>query len=133
MRKLLTILLFVCLLCVPALALAENADQTTGDELLYNGDFSIQTESAPLPAGWELTAYQNDADGVSASVANEDGHTQIVLTNLVANDSRVIQEVTVLPNKIYRLSAEIRTSDVENGTGANLSIDNYPIDGTFCY
>ena len=52
MRKLLTILLFVCLLCVPALALAENADQTTGDELLYNGDFSIQTESAPLPAGW---------------------------------------------------------------------------------
>ena len=133
MRKLLTILLFVCLLCVPALALAENADQTTGDELLYNGDFSIQTESAPLPAGWELTAYQNDADGVSASVANEDGHTQIVLTNHVANDSRVIQEVTVAPNKIYRLSAEIRTSDVENGTGANLSIDNYPIDGTFCY
>ena len=133
MRKLLTILLFVCLLCVPALALAENADQITGDELLYNGDFSLQAESAPLPAGWELSAYQNDAEGVSASIANEDGIEQIVLTNHVANDSRVTQNVDVLPNTIYRLSAEIRTSDVQYGTGANLSIDNYPIDGTFCY
>ena len=133
MRKLLTILLFVCLLSVPALALAENADQITGDELLYNGDFSLHAESAPLPAGWELSAYQNDADGVSASVASEDDMTQIVLTNKVANDSRVTQEVAVLPNTIYRLSAEIRTSEVENGTGANLSIDNYPIDGTYCY
>ncbi|MDD4312078.1 MAG: glycosyltransferase family 39 protein, partial [Eubacteriales bacterium] len=133
MRKLLTILLFVCLLSVPALALAENADQITGDELLYNGDFSLQAESAPLPAGWELSAYQNDAAGVSASVASEDGTDQIVLTNNVANDSRVTQEVDVFPNTIYRLSAEIRTSDVQYGTGANLSIDNYPIDGTFCY
>ena len=133
MRKLLTILLFVCLLSVPALALAENADQITGDELLYNGDFSLQAESAPLPAGWELSAYQNDAEGVSASIASEDGIEQIVLTNHVANDSRVTQDVDVLPNTIYRLSAEIRTSDVQYGTGANLSIDNYPIDGTFCY
>ncbi|MEN6635838.1 MAG: hypothetical protein ABFC56_08315, partial [Clostridiaceae bacterium] len=133
MRKLLTILLFVCLLSVPALALAENADQITGDELLYNGDFSLHAESAPLPAGWELSAYQNDSNGVSASVASEDGMTQIVLTNKVANDARVTQEVSVSPNTIYRLSAEIRTSDVENGTGANLSIDNYPIDGTYCY
>ena len=86
MRKLLTILLFVCLLSVPALALAENADQITGDELLYNGDFSLHAESAPLPAGWELSAYQNDADGVSASVASEDDMTQIVLTNKVANE-----------------------------------------------
>jgi len=132
-RKLLTILLFVCLLSVPALSLAENADQITGDELLFNGDFTIQAETAALPAGWELNAYQNDADSVEAKAVLEDGIPQIVLTNLVANDSRVVQEVNVLPNTIYRLSAEIRTSDVEHGTGANLSIDNYPIDGTYCY
>ena len=133
MRKLLTILLFVCLLSVPALALAENADQITGDELLYNGDFSLHTESAPLPAGWELSAYQNDTNSVSATVLTEDDATQIVLTNKVANDARVVQEVAVSPNTIYRLSAEIRTSDVQYGTGANLSIDNYSIDGTYCY
>ena len=133
MRKLLTILLLLCLLSVPALALADDADQLSGSELLYNGDFAIHAESAPLPAGWELNAYQNDASSVSASVAAEDGRNQIVLTNLAANDARVSQEVTVLPNTVYRLSAQIRTSDVEYGTGANLSIDNYPIDGTYCY
>ena len=133
MRKLLTILLLLCLLSVPALALAEGDDQITGEDLLYNGDFSVHAESAPLPAGWELTAYQNDADSVSASVSSEEGSTQIVLTNHAANDARVTQEVEVLPNTVYRLSAQIRTSDVEFGTGANLSIDNYPVDGTYCY
>ncbi len=132
-RKLLTILLLLCLLSVPALALADDGDQLAGEELLYNGDFSVHAESAPLPAGWELNAYQNDADSVSATVLSEDAVTQIVLTNLIANDARVTQEVTVLPNTVYRLSAEIRTSDVQYGTGANLSIDNYPIDGTYCY
>ena len=133
MRKLLTILLLLCLLSVPALALADNGDQLTGEELLYNGDFSVHVESASLPAGWDLRAYQNDADSVSASVATEDDIARIVLTNKVANDARVAQDVTVQPNTVYRLSAEIRTSDVEYGTGANLSIDNYPIDGTYCY
>ena len=72
MRKLLTILLFVCLLSVPAMALADNGDQLTGSDLLYNGDFSVYTESAPLPSGWELNAYQNNADSVSASVMQDD-------------------------------------------------------------
>ena len=133
MRKLLTILLFVCLLSVPALALADNADQLTGEELLYNGDFSVYAESASLPAGWELSAYLNDADSVSAVLGTEDGAALIVVSNWVANDARVTQQVEVQPNTIYRLSAEIRTSDVEYGTGANLSVDNYSIDGTYCY
>ncbi|MDP3447859.1 MAG: glycosyltransferase family 39 protein [Eubacteriales bacterium] len=134
MRKLLAILLFLCLLSVPALALADDGDQLTGEELLYNEDFSVFAESASLPAGWELKAYLNDAGSVSAYLlTEEDASHVIVLTNLAANDARVVQEVTVLPNTVYRLSAEIRTSDVEYGTGASLSIDNYPIDGTYCY
>lgn len=133
MRKLLTILLLLLLLAFPAMALADNGDQLTGEELLYNGDFSIQAESAALPAGWELNAYQNDANSVEANASLQDGVPLIVLTNLIANDSRVLQEVAVEPNTVYRLRAEIRTSDVEFGTGATLSIDNYPIDGTYCY
>ncbi len=134
MRKLLTILLFVCLLCVPVLSLAEGSDELSGDELVYNGDFSVYTESASLPAGWELNAYQSDADSVDAVLgADEDGNNVVTLTNYVANDSRLIQIIAVQPDTVYRLSAEIRTSDVQYGTGANLSIDNYPIDGTYCY
>ena len=125
MRKLLTILLFVCLLSVPAMALAENGDQLTGSDLLFNGDFSVYTESAPLPSGWELNAYQNDADSVSASVMqDDDGESYIALNNLTANDARVVQSVSVQPNTVYCLSAEIQTNDVQYGTGANLSIDN---------
>ena len=134
MRRLLAILLFLCLLCISSLALAENGDRLTGDELLYNGDFSVYAESASLPAGWELRAYQNNAESVFAYLDTlEDDSRSIVLTNLVPNDARVVQEVELLPNTVYRLFAEIRTSDVDHGTGATLSIDNYPIDGTYCY
>ena len=134
MRKLLTILLFVCLLSVPALSLADNGDQLTGSDLLYNGDFSLYSESAPLPSGWELNAYQNDTDSVTSGVVQDDDGTRYIsLTNLVANDARVVQAVSVQPNTVYCLSAEIRTSDVQYGTGANLSIDNYAVDQTYCY
>ncbi|MEA4869610.1 MAG: glycosyltransferase family 39 protein [Christensenella sp.] len=134
MRKLLTILLFVCLLSVPALALADNGDQLSGADLLYNGDFSVYAESASLPSGWELNAYQNDSNSVSAGVTQDDGgERSITLSNLVANDARVVQAVSVKPDTVYCLSAEIQTNDVQYGTGANLSIDNYAVDKTYCY
>lgn len=134
MRKLLAILLLFCLLIVPATALAEDGDVVSGTELLYNGDFAAHSDSASLPAGWELSAYQNDSSSVTAYASeDENGETTVALHNLVANDARVCQTVSVSPNTVYRLRAEIRTSDVEHGTGATLSIDNYAIDGTYCY
>ncbi len=133
MRKLLAILLFISLLAVPAAALADR-DTTEGDDLIYNGDFSVFAESADLPAGWELSAYYSDAESVLATFeTGDDGVTAVVLTNLVANDSRACQTAAVEANTCYRLSAEIRVTSVEYGTGANLSIDNYAIDGTYCY
>jgi Gpi18-like mannosyltransferase len=132
-RKLLAILLLISILAVPAAALAEG-DATEGDDLLYNGDFSVYADSADLPAGWELSAYYSDAESVLATFeTGDDGVTAVVLTNLVANDSRACQTVAVEANTCYRLSAEIRTTAVEYGTGANLSIDNYGVDGTYCY
>lgn len=134
MRKLLATLLLLCLLLVPAAALADGEDTLSGGELLYNGDFTAYSESATLPAGWELSAYQSDAESVSASVLNDDdGQLVVSIENLVPNDSRVCQTVTVSPDTVYRLRADIRTTGVEYGTGANLSIDNYPVDGTYCY
>lgn len=134
MRKLLAILLLICLILVPAVTLAGEEDTVSGEELLYNGDFGIHSDSAALPAGWELSAYLNDSSSVTASVLEYDsGETTVSLQNLVANDARICQIVSVSPNTVYRLSAQIQTSDVEYGTGASLSIDNYAIDGTYCY
>lgn len=133
-RKLLAILLLLCLILVPVSALAEDGDVVSGEELLYNGDFAVHSESASLPAGWELSAYQSDESSVGAAVSeDENGDVAIALTNLVANDARVCQSVSVLPDTIYRFSAQIQTSEVQGGTGANLSIDNYAVDGTYCY
>ena len=134
MRKLVAILLFLCLILVPVAALADDGDVVSGTELLYNGDFGVHTETASLPAGWELSAYANDSSSVTANrTQDEDGINTVTLHNLVANDARVCQTVSVLPNTVYRLRADIRTSDVDYGTGATLSIDNYAIDGTYCY
>ncbi|MEN6340282.1 MAG: glycosyltransferase 87 family protein, partial [Clostridiaceae bacterium] len=134
MRKLLTILLLASLLIVPAAALADGEDTLVGDELIYNGDFSVYSDSATLPAGWELSAYYSDSSSVLAAAQTDDEDELVVsIENLTANDARVSQIVTVEPNKIYRLTAEIRTTSVEYGTGASLSIDNYAIDGTYCY
>ncbi|MEA5047669.1 MAG: glycosyltransferase family 39 protein [Eubacteriales bacterium] len=134
MRKLLAILLLLCVVLVPAAAFAEEGDVISGEELLYNGDFSVHSESASLPAGWELSAYQSDESSVGTVTSeDENGDAVIMLTNLVANDARICQNVAVSPDTVYRLSAEIRTNEVEGGTGANLSIDNYAADGTYCY
>ncbi|MEA4938220.1 MAG: glycosyltransferase family 39 protein [Christensenella sp.] len=134
MRKLLAILLFLCLILVPAMALADGGDVVSGTELLYNGDFGVHTESASLPAGWELSAYASDSSSVTAYLSEDEyGVATVALHNLIANDARVCQTVSVSPNTVYRLRADIRTTDVEYGTGASLSIDNYSIDGTYCY
>jgi hypothetical protein len=59
--------MLISLLLVPAAALAEGEDIARCDELLYNGDFSVYSESAQLPAGWELSAYYNDSSSVLAA------------------------------------------------------------------
>lgn len=134
MRKLLAILLLILLVLLPSATLADEADTVSGEELLYNGDFGVYSESAALPAGWELSAYMNESASVTAYVSeDENGDVTVALHNPVANDSRICQRVEVLPDTVYRFRAEIRTSDVNYGTGASLSIDNYAIDGTYCY
>ncbi|HWP21807.1 MAG TPA: glycosyltransferase 87 family protein, partial [Candidatus Cryosericum sp.] len=134
-RKLLTILLLLLLLLTfPVAALAEGEDTLVGAELLYNGDFSVYSDSAALPAGWELSAYYSDSSSVLAAAQTDDtGDLAVSIQNLTANDARVSQIATVKPNTTYKLSAKIRTTDVQYGTGASLSIDNYAIDGTYCY
>ncbi len=134
MRKLLTILLLLLLLTFPVAALAEGEDTLVGDELLYNGDFSVYSDSAQLPAGWELSAYYSDSSSVLAVAQTDDiGDLVVSIENLTANDARVSQIVSVKANTTYKLTAKIRTTDVQYGTGASLSIDNYAIDGTYCY
>ena len=132
MRKpLIAVLLILCLL-TPFGALAETEGEQP-ENLLYNGDFSVYTESASLPSGWDFEAY--DQEGAEAwSYFDEDIERVVVAVgNTSLDDARACQTVTVEPDSVYCLSAMVRTVEVEGGTGATLSIDNYSVDGTYCY
>ncbi len=135
MKKLaaiLVVLLFI--VSLPVSALAEEGDTLLGSELLYNADFSVQSEYAALPAGWELDAYDASSDAVSAYTGEDEAHGAfVVLENRSANDARVCQNVTVEPDSVYRLTALARVDNVAGERGATLSIDNYSIDGTYCF
>lgn len=133
MRKFLAAALIVCL-CLFPMAVQADGDHVSGDNLIFNPDFSESSEILPLPAGWMLDAYQNDAASVQTSLeALENGAVSLRLTNLAANDSRVYQQVDVAGGAVYRLTALLKTESVSGGQGATLSIDNYGVDGSYCY
>lgn len=128
MRKILVIALALAMLLVPVAALAEEGEEN----LLYNGDFAVASESAALPAGWEAEYYLAES-GYAYFGADETAGVYVGIGNTEENDARVCQAVSVEPNACYRVSALVQTSGVTGGTGATLSIDNYAADGTYCY
>ncbi len=126
MRKFFALVVAALVLLPAALTLGD------GEELLYNGDFGVYAESAFLPAGWELEAYSTG--DTETSVDTDETHgTMVVIANTTANDARICQVVEAAPSTVYKMTAWVRTWDVSGGTGASLSIDNYGIDGTYCY
>lgn len=132
MRKFLSVFLILCLL-LPAAALADG-DHVSGDNLLYNPDFSDSSDLLPLPVGWTLDAYRNDSKSVLTALSEEEGgRVSLLLENLAGNDARVYQDVVVEPGTVYRLRAGVKTQSVRGGQGATLSVDNYSIDGSYCY
>lgn len=128
-RTLITIAVFIAVLCAFSFSFAENAD----DSIIFNGDFSISSDSAQLPSGWDFVAYYASSDAVHYSLTNEEGENELLLENIVSNDARFVQSVSVEPDTVYLLQCDLRTEDIEGILGASLSVDNYGIDGTYCY
>ena len=120
-------LLLLLLLWTPAAALAEEADEN----LLYNGDFAIYADASALPSGWAFSAY--DEAYAEARTETDEAGAYVTIVNGSATDARVCQTVPAAPNTVYVVRAEVRTEGVVGGTGATLSIDNYAVDGTYCY
>ena len=128
MRKfnivILLIILFVLL--VPC----SHADE----ELIYNGDFEISSEEAQLPSGWQLEAYYSSSDSLSYGISTDETvGSFFYLNNVKNNDARIYQEIKVEPEHVYLISALIKTENVSGGIGATVGVDNYSIDGTYCY
>ena len=106
-----------------------------GDEdLIYNGDFSVSSQDASLPAGWDLSAYIDSDDYLDYGFSvDPDVGNYVYIESYRSNDARIVQTVSVKPDTVYLISAVISTEDVSGDLGATISIDNYAIDGTYCY
>ena len=95
------------------------------ENLLENGSFE-QLTGEGLPSSWRTDSYVQDAGYTVFSVSGEDavdGEKAAAIRNIGANDARFAQTVRVKPESLYRFSGYIRTDGVEDGRGANLSIE----------
>ena len=75
---------------------------------------------------WENWSYNTSPEAGSINLQTGQAHSGnncIKITNLVGNDSRIRQVVSVKPNTLYKMSGWIKTDNVaEQGKGAILSV-----------
>lgn len=111
---------------VLALALVTLVPGTLAEEnLLRNGSFE-ELDGNGLPDGWTEDAYVMESGYTVFSVTEDDsmdGNRAACIRNIGENDARFSQTVSVEPESLYCFSGFIRTENVEDGRGANLSVD----------
>lgn len=71
--------------------------------------------------GWYADMWQS---GDSAKQVSLDGNDVVLIDAKSENDIRYCREVDVEPAQIYRLTCNVKTENVQNGNGANVSILN---------
>ena len=107
MRKIIASLLVITLLCLSYnVALAQN--------LIYETDFSDTS-------GWYEQMWTS---GDTAQVISLDGNEVVLVEANEENDVRFCRDFDVEPNSNYKISCKVKTENVENGSGANISIIN---------
>ena len=118
------------ILLIPAVSYSAAEEDTYG--LFYNGDFDLLEDGAFLPAGWQFSAYDETASSAGLYHDPEWGDCLGIVSSS-GNDARIYQDIPSEPFTLYEISAMIRTKDVSGYRGATISIDNYDLDGTYCY
>ena len=90
-------------------------------QLLKNGDFELANPDASLldwtTDQWRPSAYFSRDESNAHS-----GAASVKITAPTISDARFLQEVTVEPETPYVLSGWIKTENVSEGAGANLSL-----------
>lgn len=112
MRKRFFILLLCCIVLLPAAVSAK------GEELLPQGAFENTQE---LPQDWFQEAWLTASD--EYAILMDGARDAVCINNYVENDARLCYTLKVKRNKCYMLSCDIRTQDVSDGQGANVSVN----------
>lgn len=119
MRRVLPFLFILLLLlpmCLTAPAMAE-------DNLLKNGSFEEATDG--WPKNWKKDMWIEDIGitYLSLETSGRDGGLCARVENVMANDARFAQTVSVKPHTVYRLHGYIKAQRCDPlGAGANISI-----------
>ena len=113
-------IVFLALIMAVSFSSCESGD----GNLIANGSFE-SLDSEGMPESWYTDAY-NAAAGYTLFSTQEDPERGTVaeIRNLGLNDARFAQSVRVEPDTVYCLSGLIRAEGVEEGHGANLSIED---------
>ena len=80
-----------------------------------------------FPSGWYSSYFMNTPEYVEFSVESNSaftGNNSFSITNLVENDSKLTQNVSVKPGSVYKVSCRIKTENVLNPAGsANITLE----------
>ena len=139
LRGLAVLILLVLFLCVTFTG-SGRAEET--ENLLENAAFTLLDEDG-IPEEWYTDAYIMEPGYTNFSVGPAQGRegNALEINNLALNDARLAQMVFVEPDTLYRFSGWIRADHIEEGLGANLSIEGiyafsesvYDTDGEWRY
>ncbi len=113
----------LAILLVLLLALRPQGDghRITGENLLKDGSF--EELAAKGSGAWYEDAYVSRSTYTAYDfVTEEDGGVSAHIVNMLANDARFAQIVSVRPDSLYCLEGDVRAS-AQGGLGANLSIE----------
>ena len=121
-RILSIILIIISLLTLTA---CQNTKQAYDENLLNNSSF--EQETGESISDWILERYDVSAPlnyyRAEAAADAKDGGNVLVIESPEYNDARFIQKVKVAPNSYYKLSAYVKTGQINqdsNETGANI-------------
>ena len=122
-KRILLILLIIATLLF--CSCGKNANQPMNVELIKNGSF--EAEVGTSVSDWVIDRYSVDAPIEYYKVVADDtapeGNNVIMINSPEFNDARFIQTVPVAPDSYYRLSARVKTENIEARSatsGANI-------------
>jgi Gpi18-like mannosyltransferase len=98
-------------------------NQASGDELVYNGDFSM-TDDDGAPLGWIYDIWNTGVTNFEV-VNDAQRGSCLYIDSAGENDAKALCELEVEPSSYYRLTCYVKAEEISADTdGANLSIFN---------
>ena len=92
-------------------------------DLLQNGGFELPGETpGSLPLNWSIDYWRPTSQLSRDDVNAHSGASSVRIMAPTGTDARFLQEVTVEPETTYMLTGWIKTENVSDGAGANLTL-----------